>query len=32
MWFTDADHGWVVGARGSITHYHLVPVWGYPEE
>jgi hypothetical protein len=30
--FTDAAHGWVVGARGFITHYHLVPVWGYPEE
>lgn len=32
MWFTDADHGWVVGWRGSVTHYHLVPVWGYPEQ
>jgi photosystem II stability/assembly factor-like uncharacterized protein len=32
MWFTDAGHGWVVGARGFITHYHLVPVWGFPEE
>lgn len=32
MWFTDADHGWVVGNRGFVTHYHLVPVWGYPEE
>jgi len=32
MWFTDADNGWVVGIRGSVTHYHLVPVWGSPEE
>ena len=32
LWFTDADHGWVVGDRGFVTHYHLVPVWGYPEE
>lgn len=32
MWFTGADDGWVVGGRGSVTHYHLVPVWGYPEE
>ena len=32
MWFTDADHGWVVSSGGSIAHYHVVPVWGYPEE
>jgi photosystem II stability/assembly factor-like uncharacterized protein len=32
LWFTDSDHGWVVSNRGSIAHYHVVPVWGYPEE
>ncbi len=32
IWFTDAEHGWVVGLGGSVSHYYLVPVWGYPEE
>ncbi len=25
--FPDTEHGWVVGARGYIIHYHLVPVY-----
>lgn len=25
--FPDGEHGWVVGDRGFIIHYHLVPVY-----